>query len=61
MDNETPQGVSDEWSTIPCKPRQNRLCWLSPLNKAPLGVIRDGAQVGQSVRASAGARLKIHP
>src|SRR5687767_12246042 len=33
----------------------DRLCWLSRLNKAPPGVTRDGAQVGPSVLASAGA------
>jgi hypothetical protein len=43
------------------KPGQARLCWLSHLNKLLPGVIRDGTPVGPSVRASAGARLKVHP
>ena len=40
------------------KLRLHRLCWLSRLNKAPLGVTKDGAPAEQSVWASAGAFVK---
>ena len=54
------QGQGWPWRQHPCKPRQDRLCWLSRFNKLLLGVTRDEAQVGQSAPASAGALPRAH-
>ena len=43
------------------KPGQNRLCWLSPLNKELPGVTADAVPTAQSIPAFAGVRLKVRP